>query len=248
MKKILRYQYYCYSILIIILIWIGLSYIYNNSLIIPKIDAVFESLGKILSSKNIYIIVLKTFGRIILTILISSFISIFFAVLSYRFRWFNEILKPGIIIIKTIPIVAIIILLFMTVGPKETPYIVTAFIIIPIIYEGTLNSFMEIHSGIKDEVRMLSKNNFNIMLRIYVPITLPYIITSLLQSLGLGIKVMVMAEYMSPTNNTIGAEIRRYYNNNDLSNVFALVIIILILVAFLEVFVNIFKKKFQNNE
>ena len=54
-----------------------------------------------------------------------------------------------------------------------------------------------------------------------------------------------MAEYTSPKNNTFGAEIKRFYDNNDMEKVYAMVIL---LIVFSFVVDKILKKIRKNKE
>ena len=101
----------------------------------------------------------------------------------------------------------------------------TSFVIIPIIYEMIYSSLTQIDSTVTDDIKTLTNNNFNVIMRFYIPLIIPSIVTSVVQSFGLGLKVMLMAEYISPRTNTFGAEINRYYMNNQMEYVFAIIII-----------------------
>ncbi len=77
-----------------------------------------------------------------------------------------------------------------------------------------------------------------------MPLTLPYIFTALLQSFGLGLKVLVMAEFISNAKHSIGYEIMLYKDHfNDMSYVYAWSIILIIFVLAVDYVVNIVHKK-----
>lgn len=218
------------GLIFIFLVWFGLSHLYNNSLVIPKIEAVIESLVTIMGTSRFYKLFFLMILRIIITVIVSLLIALLLGAFSYKFKKFASFINPLITIMKTIPIIAIIILLLMSLFSKVAPYVATAFVIIPLIYEIIYSSLCNINSSITDDIKTVSNINMKLVFGFYVPYIFPNIITSVIQSFGLGLKVMVMAEFMSPMQNTFGSEVNRYYVDLRMDCVFALVIIIIIVV------------------
>lgn len=245
-KKNQKYTYNIIGFLFIIGCWFVLSEIFNNSLVLPKISEVGDAFLKIYSRSRIYKILLKTIFRILLTVSISLVVAIILSILSFISEKIYYFLNPIMVILKTIPIIAIIILLFMTIKIKLTPYFATGFVIVPLIYEGLLSTFKQIDHNVTDDIKTISNTNVNILVRFYMPLILPQIITSTIQSFGLGLKVMLMAEFISPTRNTFGAEISRYYVNNQMAEVFALVITILLIVILVDKLLKTLREKWYN--
>ena len=64
-----------------------------------------------------------------------------------------------------------------------------------------------------------------------------------LQTFGLGIKVMIMGEYICQSNNSLGNIVYLYKQNLDFTHLFALLIEVVILVFIVEIAVKIVKKK-----
>ena len=111
-----KYIYNILGFLFIIIIWIVASHIYNNDLVVPKIKEVFTAWISIFSRKRIYTLIFSMISRIVLTIMISLVFSLTLATVSFISKKAHSFLAPMITIMKTVPIVAIIILLFMSIG------------------------------------------------------------------------------------------------------------------------------------
>lgn len=148
---------------------------------------------------------------------------------------------------KTTPIIAIIILLLLAVGMQLTPYIATALVIIPIMYESIYSSFMQIDSSVTDDIKTISNINSKIIFKFYIPLVFSNIITSIIQSVGMGLKVMIMAEYISSKNNSLGYEINRYYINLDMEGVYALLLIVIVIVFCIDLLLKKIRER-NNNE
>ncbi len=227
------FKKYFFSILglgIIFILWYVLAIVYDNSMIIPSIKETFIALLDLIKSSRFFKLLFMMIFRIIITVGVSLIISIILAVFSFKSDKFNKFINPIIVVMKTIPIIAIIILLLILVGMKITPYVATTFVIIPLIYEIIYASLKQIDPSITDDIKTVSVIDFKLICLFYIPLIANNILTSIIQSFGLGLKVMVMAEYMSPMTNTFGAEIKIYYTNNDMNKVFAIVIIVILIV------------------
>ncbi len=229
------------GILFILLLWGLTSYLIDNSIVIPKISEVIKALTSLFESKQTYIVIFNTISRLIITICISFAIALVLSVLAVSIKVVKEFLKPIMTLMRTIPVAAIIIILLMIFGNIKSPYIITSLVVLPIMYEGILVSFENIDQGIIDEVKMLSKLNFRIAKDIYIPIVTPQILSTLVATIGLGLKVMVMSEFIAQPNNTIGYMMLQEKNFLEMDYVFAWTIILIIFVLLVEELLKLIK-------
>ena len=235
--------YYVLGILFIFVLWELLSIISDNDFVVPSVELTFDALGKILIDKNTYTILASTLLRLVISISVCFVLGVVLAVLSNLSNHFKSFIKPIVVLLKTLPMAAVIIMLLVMVGRSYSPYFIIGVVVFPLIYEATLNGLEGIDKDIKDEVKLLSGNNFQVFKSIYIPLTLPHILTSLIQSVGLGLKVLVMAEFIAETKNSIGEAIRFYKNEATTEYVFAWSIILIIFVLLVDSIINILKKR-----
>ena len=93
------------------------------------------------------------------------------------------------------------------------------------------------------------QTNYNIwkkIFQVYLPILLPNIITLVLQTFGLGFKVMVMGEYLSQTPISIGKELYNAKSYLEMDLLIAWTIVIVVITSIVEFFVNLFNNKYRN--
>ena len=238
-----NYLFYFLGILFILVIW-HIGFIsFNNDYIIPSINQTLDSLKKLLFDKYTYEVLGHTLIRLFISISVCFLSGIILAVISKLSNKFKVFVKPLFTLLKTLPVAVVIILLLVMLKSNSLYYIVGV-VILPIIYEACINGLDSIDKNITEEVKMDSNLNFYILFKLYIPLILPYIFTSLLQSIGLGLKVLVMAEFISNTKNSIGYEIL-YYKDfaNEMSYVYAWSIILIIFVIFVDSIINTLKKK-----
>lgn len=231
------------GILLLFLIWYISSHVINNSLVIPKISEVFSSLINLLKSKITYVAILNTISRLLLTVLISFILAMLLAIISSNVSFIKNLLMPLITLLRVVPVASIIIILLMAFGNVKSPYIITSFVIFPIMYEQFLSSFNLIDKGITDEVRLQTNINYMVVRYIYIPLVSPRILSSIISVLGLGLKVMVMAEFIAQPYNTIGYLMLQEKNFLEIGNVFAWTIILIIFIVIFEEIIHIIEKK-----
>ena len=231
------------GILFILLLWLFTSRILDNSIVIPKISEVLQALGSLLQAKQTYVVIFNTISRLIITVSISFVIALFCSILAGSSTKIKDFLKPIMTLMRTIPVAAIIIILLMIFGNIKSPYIITSLVILPIMYEGILVSFENIDQGIIDEVKMLSSLNFKVAKEVYLPIVTPQILSTLVATIGLGLKVMVMSEFIAQPNNTIGYVMLQEKNFLEMDYVFAWTIILVVFVLLVEELLKIIKTK-----
>ena len=235
--------YFILGVLFVFVLWETAKISYNNDYIVPGVEQTLSSLFKLLTEVYTYNVLVHTFFRLIISIFICLIFSIILALLSIVSTRFKSFIRPIITLFKTLPIAVLIILLLVMLKDNSLYYIVGV-VVLPLIYEATIKGFESIDKNIVDEVKMLSNVNLTVVKQIYLPLTLPHVFTSLLQSFGLGLKVLVMAEFIANVKHSIGYEIMLYKDHyNDMSFVYAWSIILILLVLFVDYFVNIAHKK-----
>ncbi len=243
-----NYKYILLSVLFIILLWTVSSLIIDNSLVLPGISEVILSLKEILSTSTTYLIILLTIVRLILVVLVSLVIAFILAILSYLSDKFESFIKPLFVILKTIPVIAIIVLLLITFGSKTSPYIMTSLVVLPIMYEGLLTSLKNINKELIDDVKTLSNTNWMVLKDFYFPIILNFIMMTLVQSFGIGLKVMVMGEFIAQPNCSIGYILQLERSNLNSSAILAWSVILIILVLLFEILVLKLSERFKKTK
>jgi NitT/TauT family transport system permease protein len=229
--------YILLGMIIILIFWTIGSTMIDNSLVLPGFDEVLLSLGDILSNLSTFILILNTILKLVLIIFVSLIIAMALAILSYISSKFENFIKPIFVIIKTIPVIAIIILLLIVLGNDKSPYIMTILVVLPIIYEGLLGSLKNIDKEIIDDVKTVSKINFKVIIYIYFPLIFNFFFTTIIQTFGIGLKVMVMGEFVAQPNNSIGYILQLERSNLNTSALLAWSIILIIIVFVFEMIV-----------
>lgn len=231
------------SVIIIFIIWYLSSIIINNELIIPKISSVLSSIINILKDSSNLLVIFYTLIRLTFSIIIAFILSIIILLLVIWRKNLVNLFRPIITIFKTIPVAAIIIILLIWFGSQKSPIVITTLIIFPIMIESFLTGIDNIEAGYIEELKINGDNYWVSIFKVYLPMISPFIYMGFIQSLGLGVKVLVTAELISQTRNSVGNKLYLHKIYLDMPGLFAWVLIVVLIVILLELFIYFVKRK-----
>ena len=246
MNSIIKKTYFYFSlgIISIFIFWLFASILAKNSYILPDPILTFKALGELLIASRTYLVLGTSLLRLLVAILISLLIAILTGSISLISRTFEGIIGPWISLIKTLPLAVVIILFLVYFKANLSVYFIVGIVVYPLIYEGFMASFKMLDKDLLAEIKMLDHINFYIVIRVFLPLTLPSILTTLIQGFGLGFKVLVMAEYIAQPNNSIGKELLFYKEHLvAMEYVFAWAMIIIVVVIIFEIIVKLIQNK-----
>lgn len=240
-----KWLWFSFSFFVLVIVWVVWSQSVNNSLVAPSPTQTLVALKTILGSKNTYQIIGWSLGRLFLALLLSISFGFILGFLSGINSIVEKFFYPIVTVLRTIPVIAIILILLMAFGKDKSPLAITFLMIFPITYEAILGGIKELNKEEYMEVYKLdSKMNFRVFWNVYRPLVFPFFKMSLIQSIGMGVKVLVMAEFTSGCKNSIGLEILHAYNNIEFDKIFAWTFLLILFVLFIEYLISVLRKQF----
>lgn len=207
----------------------------GNTYIVPSPYLVFREIFHLLIKIDNLFIISQSLFRLFYSLFVASLTGIVLGFLAAKFNWLNQFLKPIISTLRTTPIIAIIIILLVLVGRLNSVYIIVFLVLFPIMYEGVIGGVHKIDDNVIDAFRLDPATLSQTFIYIYLPLTLSHIKIALLQSVGLGFKVLVMAEFIAQTKNSIGSKLYEASISINYSIIFAWSIIIIIIAVIIEI-------------
>ncbi len=232
------------SIMTILMIWLIAFYAVDHALILPSPLDVIKASMRLVTGGSSFAIMGLSLVRLILAVFISSISGLLLGVIAGLSSSVSSFMKPYITMLRTIPVISIVVILLILLGQSLTPYAITFFMVFPIMYQATEEGIRHIDSSFID-VYHLEAHDWKLALKhLYLPLIKPYIILASLQSFGLGLKVMVMAEYLAQTTRSIGQAIYLAKTNLDYATVFAWTILLIIVSLVMESMIRHYERRF----
>ena len=242
-SSIKRITFVFVTVFTIFLIWELISLSKNNEIIYPSIFTIFERIfSELKNLKNIGIILL-IIPKVLLVVLISALIAILIGYLYYLLPSSIYFIRPLIVILKVAPFASIAVYVIMAVSRASAPYVLTFFVSLPIIMEGLISSVDNIDRGIKDDLELLNVSKFRKYLSVVFPLIINNFITTILQVFGLGIKTMIMGEYLCSKDNTIGGILYAYKSSLGYDYILAWLIIIVFVCSIIDLIIRLINKR-----
>ena len=112
----------------------------------------------------------------------------------------------------------------------------------PLVYDGTKGA-LSIDKNIIEENKLLNGPKYMIYKDVYLPMALPHMLITFLQAFSLGVKVMVMIEYIATVDNSLGSIINNAKLNVDFVTILSWLLLLIILVVIFDVLVGLLKKR-----
>lgn len=217
------------SKIFIIIIWIILSKLVNNQVIIPSVQSTFISIVEIFKDPNFLNIIKYTLFRTIFGLLISLSLAILTGILSSLSKFVYNFMDPILKFLNSIPTIAIIILALIWLNNQLVPMFVGFIMVFPILFESVLNSIINVDKNIIEMAHLYKVNKITILKDIYIPNILFNLSSILNTVLGINLKMVIAGEVLAQPKYAIGTnlQLQRMYLNT--SGVFAWIVIILLI-------------------
>lgn len=203
-SSIKKYLLTFFGIFVIFVLWQLYAVSDLDIFISPSIQRIFKQIIPILTTKSNLNAIFTTFLNLLIVIIYASIVSFILVLIYARFSNFIHFIRPLITTLKSAPFVIISFYLYLSVKTDVAPMIVAFLVVFPIIFEGLVAAVDQIDKTLQDDLKMLNINFIKKYLYVYLPICMPHIITSILQTFGLGLKVIIMSECINFSENTIG--------------------------------------------
>ena len=233
-KQFKNIIYVVSGIMLLIVLWELIS-LMTDQLFLPEF---FTCLGKtFLLLGNSYAMVSLGYSilRMLISVLISAVLAIILGVLAGYYDGLMRILTPLIIVLRTIPTIALVLLLIVYV--PNFSYYVVSLVVFPIIYEAVLEGARGVYSKYEYDFLLYGKHHLSNLVRVVLPLCTGHIFLGLIQGVGLGLKVEIMAEILAQNSSFkgLGPLIQQAYIDVDYTRMMSYVMLVLFLAFFFDI-------------
>ena len=101
------------------------------------------------------IALLLTISRVIISVMISFLLGFFVLIIYILFPSSMAFFNPIIQIMRSTPLAVLSIFIFIIIGDKIGPYVITVLMTFPVVIEGLLTATKQINKDVMDEVKTL---------------------------------------------------------------------------------------------
>ena len=232
---------------LLIIVWVIYFFVINHPLILPSPWMVLEKTFDILTNVQHLVIIISSISRLLVIIVCTMALALSFAWIASRSKHFAACIKPIIAILRSVPTIAILVIIMILYGMHLTPWIITTLIIFPMAYQSFYFGFTHMDKDLIDMYHLNEQSLYMGLKLVYFPMIKPWLTLTLIQSFGMGFKVLLMAEYLSQTPHSIGNELFKAKSFLNYDVVFAWTLIALLIVSWVEYVLLKYEKRKLND-
>ena len=215
-------------------VW-GVAYLITyNDYVIPSIGQTAEHFAMLFISPTFWLYSLYTILRALASLLISFFLASLFTCLSAISPAFKRISVVIISFFRTLPTMAITLMLLLWSNPFVAPIIVTILVLFPLTYLQYMTAYDGIDKNLIQMATVYSFTRKQKLKNIYLPIMLKSVLAQVGANVSFGLKIVVSAEIMCYTFESLGGAIYHAQLFVRVPQFMALVLFVVVFGAILE--------------
>lgn len=219
---------------VFLLLWFVISKIINLELILPTPYNTIKSLFSLLIHNEFWVAVSNTLTNSLISYGCSLLAAFLFAILGYIIFNIQKILNPIISVLRSIPTMAIILLLLIWFNSNIAPMIISALVIFPLLYSSFNNALKQVSVELIDMSNYYNVPKFRQIIYLYVPSMMPTTLSAIQSTISLNLKVLIAAEVLAATKDSIGRMMQTAKLYLDTAELIAWTVVAIVLGALLE--------------
>ena len=206
---------------VFIIIWKLMSLRVNAEIILPPPENVFLRLLQIGRSADFHAAVAETAIRTGAGFLISFGAGFITGIACGSSRKVDAAMSPMISIIRTVPVMSVILLAMIWFKTDGVPVFVCILMVYPIITANVRQGVDGVDPGLLKMARAYELDRFQTLRHITVPSVVPYVLAGLRASVGVAWKAVIAAEVLSQPVRAVGTGLQFAQMNLETAEVMA---------------------------
>jgi NitT/TauT family transport system permease protein len=182
-----------------------------------------------MSIPQFWIVTALSLARITIGIIAAFILGIILAVLTANSGFMNDLLSPIQTITKVTPVASFILLVLIWIDRDFVPAIISGIMVLPVVWNNVATGLQNIDRNLLEMAQSYKLSRKIKIKRITVPSVMPYFLSSVQTSIGIGWKAGVAAEVLTVPTLSIGkmiADSKLYMETVDLFSWTIIVIVI----------------------
>ena len=188
-------------------VWWLLALIVGKELLIPSPPLVARTLGALVVTGAFWRYTALTLLRITLGLLLGIVLGILTALLTNRLSLLHALLAPAVRVVRATPVASFIILVLLWVANGRVPVVISALVVLPVIWESTAAGLRSVDRDLLEFARAYRLTRLDTWRRIVIPSMLPQLAAAVCTAIGLAWKSGVAAEVLCLPKAAVGTQV-----------------------------------------
>lgn len=222
---------YLFSVLAVAVmwgVWVAAYFAVGNEYVVPSFTETMRELGALFASGTFWESFGGTLWRTVAGWLLAFAFAVLFAAAGVASKKFRSFFAPFVSVFRTLPTMAITLMLLIWSTPLVAPVIVTFLMLFPVTYAQLMAAYGEIDPQLFEMARVYGVPRREVLCKIAVPRMLPAVFSQAGPNLSLSLKVTISAEVLVSTFRSLGGMMHEAANYLQVAEMFALTILALL--------------------
>lgn len=216
------------------LVWQIAYKVADNEYLIPSFSATMREGIRLFGQYSFWRAFDATCLRTLLAFSVSFAAALVLSVVAYLLPAFGKFLAPVVSVLRSLPTMAIILILLIWTTPKAAPVIVAFLAVFPLLYAGMSAALSSVPSELREMSRVYRIPHVKRIFGLYIPCAAPYLLRESAAALSFSLKLVVSAEVLSNTFQSLGGLLQEARIYLEMPRMFALTLTVLITGLLLE--------------
>lgn len=192
------------SVLLILAVWKILSLHIDSGFILPSPEKTLVTTLSLFGEKHFLEIIGSTVLRSMAGFFLSVILGIGLGVFAGIYPNFNAFIQPILITIRSIPVIALILLALIWFHPGSVPVFIAFLTMFPFICINVIEGIKSVDSDLIEMAVFYRVGRGRIIRELYIPAIMPFIISGASSAMGIGWRAIITGEVLSQPRYGIG--------------------------------------------
>ncbi len=226
------------ALLFLVGVWILAYFLVGNELLVPAFSDCLKEVFVVLGKSSFWSAFLSTVFRVLFAFFLSLVLAGILAVISYLVPAFGRFFTPIVSVLRSLPTLAVLLIILVWAGAGKAPTIVAFLSLFPMLYTGITAALFQVDKELLEMSRVYEVPLKRRILELYLPSIAPYALRESGAALAFSLKLVVSAEVLANTYNSLGYWMQEARLYSEMPRLFALVIVIFLFGLLVECLVN----------
>ncbi len=202
MKKNLLFS--ALAVLFLWLVWIIAYAAVGNDYILPSVSDAFGAMGRLFTDAAFWRAFGNTLLRTLWAFLFSLVLGVGLALLAGIHPFVRAFFAPIVSVLRTVPTMAIILMLLIWTNPRVAPVVVSLLVLFPSFYAASLAALDEVDAEYGGLARAFGVGMGRKIVKMYLPLGAPQVLGQAGAIFSMGLKITISGEVLSSTYHSLG--------------------------------------------
>lgn len=227
------------SLLVMWLVWFVAHKTVKNEYVLPSFSQTLSAFWIVLGEAFFWRALFKTLLKVVYSFLISFALALCLSLLTKIFKHLGAFMKPIVSVIRTLPTMAVLVLILIYTDKMTAPIIVSVLVLFPMIYAQFNTALQSVDEGIINATKVFNLTKSQKTFKVFLPMVAPPVFSHVGSNLSFAIKIVISAEVMAYSFTSIGGMMQTANVYFDIPRLAALTLVAVILGLVIEGIFNL---------